>query len=623
MATPVRAPRTREICRRLTFCRNLGIKSGLEREMLIGHSNRIMSLLTRILPGRTHALAWLLLALFFAFGLFDHSLWSSNDTREGAMIREMVREGVWVTPVFNGKAYLEKPPLLHWTGVVLCKVFGRVNEGLVRLPAALYGFGALWIIGLWARDLGRERAGLAAAFMCAASVLYFEYTRIVLTDTALVFTVMLSLYLFWKSYTAFPRRLAGWIAFLAVSAVTFYAKGLIGPGLVWVAVGAFLLYRREWKLIVWLGMAFSLVLALVLAPWVAALWQAGGRDFLYGVFWENQFGRFLAFNDPNLPLDPYYVHKESVLYYLINLPVRLIPWTLLVIAALIAWFRPKSPMSGQTALFFRFALVGMLALLHVSSSKAACYALPLFPVLFLMTGIWMEDTAVRWTSAPDRCVIGLTFGLLGVAVLAAPLGYVLAFLAGMTAVWAPGTGAAVVCFGLALMTLAVGGYAEIRLWKAFRSGARADAILSAPMILAGLCLLSAAVFMPTVNYHRTYEPLAALVRQELNAGRRIALAGEHERDLGALMFYLDTRLEVVTLTPPSRPLGESGSKSRDRKAGTTACADFLYSRPGPAGIVVANGDLVRAKRLLIGKSYRIIQPGAGHKSREFRLLIAQ
>ncbi|MFH1969012.1 MAG: glycosyltransferase family 39 protein [Verrucomicrobiota bacterium] len=576
-----------------------------------------MSLLTRILPSRTHALAWLLLALFFAFGLFDHSLWSSNDTREGAMIREMVREGVWVTPVFNGQSYLEKPPLLHWTGVVLCKVFGRVNEGLVRLPAALYGFGALWIIGLWARDLGRERAGVVAAFLCATSVLYFEYARIVLTDTALAFMVVLSLYLFWKAYASGTRRLMGWMAFLTASAVTFYAKGLIGPGFVWLSVGAFLVYRREWKLIVLLGAAFSVVFALVLAPWVAALWRAGGGAFLYSVFWENQFGRFLAFNDPNLPLDPYYVHKESVLYYLVSLPVRLIPWTLLVMAALIFWFRPKSPVIGLPALFVRFVLVCMLALLHVSSSKAACYALPLFPILFLMTGIWLEDVATRlpavatlpalragWTSALDRRLVGLTFGLVGGAALAVPLGYVLTFLAGMTVVWAPGTGAAIICFGLALLTLVVGGYAEIRLWKVFRSGRRVDAILSAPMILAVLGLLNAAIFMPSVNCQRTYEPLAALVRQKLNAGVRIALAGERERDLGALMFYLDSRLKVVSFT------------------NATECADFLYKRPGPAGIVVAESDLIHAERLLFGKSFRIIQPmRGGHKSAKFRLLM--
>ena len=580
------------------------INYGLEWKIVIGHSSRNMSLLTRILPSRAHALAWLLLALFFAFGLFDHSLWSSNDTREGAMIREMVREGVWVAPVFNGQYYLEKPPLLHWTGVVLCKVFGRVNEGLVRLPAALYGFGALWIIGLWARDLGRERAGLVAAFLCATSLLYFEYTRIVLTDTALAFMVVLSLYLFWKAYTAGTRRFVGWLAFLAVSAVTFYAKGLIGPGLVWVSVGAFLVYRREWKLIVLLGAAFSLVFALVLTPWVVALWRAGGGAFLYSVFWENQFGRFLAFNDPNLPLDPYYVHKESVLYYLFSLPVRLIPWTLLVVAALVSWFRPKSPVTGLPALFVRFALVCMLALLHVSSSKAACYAMPLFPILFLMTGIWLEDTAIRGNSMLDRRLVGLTFGLVGVAALAVPLGYMLAFLAGMTVVWVPGTGAAIICFGLALLTLVVGGYAEIRLWKVFRSGQRVDAIRSAPMILAVLVLLDAAIFMPTLNYQRTYEPLAALVRQELNTGRRIALAGEHERDLGALMFYLDSRLPVVALT------------------NVAECVGFLYNCPGPAGIVVAESDLIHVKRLLIGKSFRIIQPmRSGYKSAEFRLLL--
>ncbi len=571
-----------------------------------------MNLLSRILPSRAYAPAWLLLALVFAFGLFDHSLWSSNDTREGAMIREMVREGVWVTPVFNGQAYLEKPPLLHWTGVVLCKLFGQVNEGLVRLPAALYGFGALWIIGLWARGMGRERAGVVAAFLCATSGLYFEYSRIVLTDTALAFMVVLSLYLFWTAYTAGPCRLLLWAAFLVASAVTFYAKGLIGPGFVWISVGVFLLYRREWKLIFWLGAIFSVVFALVLAPWIMALWHKGGSSFLYTVFWENQFGRFLAFNDPNLPMDPYYVHKESILYYLYSLPVRLIPWTLLVIAALIAWFRPKSPVAGLQTLFFRFALVCMLVLLHVSSAKTACYALPLFPFLFLMTGIWLEDAAMRlpavpaWASLLDRYAIGLTFGLMGIAALAAPLGYMLAFLAGIKEIWAPGAGVASMCFGLALLTLTIGTYALKRLWKSFRenvAGSRVEAILSAPMILAVIGLLDATLFIPAVNFQRTYEPLVDLVRQESKAGRRIAMAGEHERDLGALMFYLDSRVKVVSLK-------------------NNEFTDFLYGQPGPAGIVVADSELVHAKLRLMGKSFRIVQPTqGGHKSGEFWLLL--
>ena len=580
-----------------------------------------MNWLGNILPSRAFVPAWLLLTLFCVFGLFDHSLWSSNDTREGAMIREMVREGVWVTPVFNGQAYLEKPPLLHWTGVILCRIFGRVNEGLVRLPAALYGFAALWIIGLWARDLGHERAGLVSAFLCATSVLYFEYARIVLTDMALAFMVVLSLYLFWKAYTAVTHKFVRWLAFLAVSAGAFYAKGLIGPGLVWVSVGAFLLYRWEWKLIIGLGLAFGVIFVLVLAPWVTALWHVGGGmpvwpvtdldavkrllgQSLYSVFWENQFGRFLAFNDPNLPLDPYYVHKESVLYYLLSIPVRLIPWTMLVMAALFFWFKPKSPATGLASLFVRFALVCMLALLHVSSAKAACYALPLFPVLFLMTGVWLEDTAIRWKSKLDRYLIIGTFFTVGIAALAAPVGYVLAFLAGIKVVWAPGIGTAIICCGLALMTLAVGGYAEFRLWQAFRSGRRVDAILATPLVLAVMTLLNAAIFMPAVNFQRTYEPLADMVREELNSGTRIAMVGRHERDLGALMFYLDSRLDVVSL----------------EKNGE--CAAFLYGCREPAGLVVAESDFVRVGRRLSGKYFRKIQAVySGRKSKEFWLFL--
>ncbi|MBI2441270.1 MAG: glycosyltransferase family 39 protein [Lentisphaerae bacterium] len=557
-----------------------------------------------ILPSRDYRGAWLVLAIFCAFGVFDHSLWSSNDTREGAMIREMVREGVWVTPVFNGRPYLEKPPLLHWTAVALCKLFGRVNEGLVRLPAALYGFGALLIIGRWARALGRERAGLVAAFLCATSALYFEYSRIVLTDAALTFMVVLSLYLFWRAYTAGSTNQKRWIPFLAAAALAFYAKGLIGPGLIWVAVGAFLAYRREWKLIVALGAVFSVLFVLILAPWVAALWRSGGPGFLHSVFWENQFGRFLAFNDPNLPLDPYYVHKEPVLFYLISLPVRLLPWTLLVIPALIYFFRKKSPVEGLAATFIRCALLGMLALLHVSSAKAACYTLPIFPVLFLMTGIWLEDTAILWQSALDRRLIGLTFGLVGFVVLAVPLLYLLIFANPLVFIHLKGPSVASASFILEPIALATGIFAWRRLERIFRSGRRNETILTKPMVLAVLGLVNAAAFLPYVDFDRSYKPLAALVREELNAGARMALAGERERDLGALMFYLDSRLKVVALT------------------NATEWQAHLYEQPGRAGIVVAKSDLPQAEHLLLGQPFKTIQPtNCGTKSRAFRLIM--
>lgn len=107
------------------------------------------------LSSRERAGLLALLLVFSLFGLFDHSLWSANDTREGAMIASMARGGSWILPELNDVPYLEKPPLLHWIGAALCKLFGTVNEGLVRLPAALFGFGSLALIWLFGRALGR------------------------------------------------------------------------------------------------------------------------------------------------------------------------------------------------------------------------------------------------------------------------------------------------------------------------------------------------------------------------------------------------------------------------------------------------------------------------------------
>ncbi len=555
--------------------------------------------------GAYERMCWLLLAVFCAFGLFDHSLWSSNDTREGAMIREMVRENIWVAPSFNGQYYLEKPPLLHWTAVVFCRMADRVNEGLVRLPAALFGFGALLLIGAWARALGQTRAGLPAAFMCATSALYFEYSRIVLTDAALTCAVILALYLFWRGYSA--KRFAWYVflPFLVVSALAFYAKGLIGPGLIWVAVALFLCIRREWKLIFGLGFAFALIFTVSLLPWVWALWKTGGMDFLHGVFWENQFGRFLAFNDPALPLDPYYVHKESIFYYLKNIPLRLLPWTLLVLPALWHWFRPGRIRRDPAALFVRTALLGMLAVLHLSSAKAACYSMPVFPVLFLMTGVWLADSLQNGFSQIERRLIWTTFGILAGAVLLAPLAYVVMFASGLSYIWAPGRSAALAGLGLAVMTLTAGFWSLRRILRKIRAGQQQQSLFELPIVLTVLGMLGAAIYTPVLEYQRSYVPLTDAVRVELEAGRRMALAGMHERNLGALMFYLDRRFDVVSTT-----------NAHELNA-------FWDAAGGASGLVVSEHDLQKVQNGLEDKEYIVRPvPHDGKKSREFRLLLA-
>jgi len=572
----------------------------------------------------------ILLALVCAFGLFDHSLWSGNDAREGAMISEMARTRTWVAPVFNGVHYLEKPPLLHWTGMIFCRIFhsealervGAVNEGLVRLPAAVYAFFTLLIVIAWARALGREQAGFAAAFMCATSALFFEYARIVLTDSALTFMVVFSLWLFWRAQTAEKWLVGHYLLFLFVSAFSFYAKGLIGPGMIWLSVMAWLAFQKRFRLMFVLVPIFALVFVSVLLPWVFALWKTGGGAYLYKVFWENQFGRFLSFSDQTLPLDPYLIHKEPVYFYLLSLPVRLLPWTLLVIPALYYWFRRESPVKGELAAFLKTSLLSIVFLLHISAAKAACYALPLFPFIFLMTGIWLEDAAAAWQAASatpsawsakpqpqawrewiGRSLIIITFVLTGAAIIAAPAAYLLAFLFGIQAVRTPCPGADWLCFLIALMAVLTGFILERKIWLAFQDGKRRSVLLIMPVFVAVIGLVGGSVFVPAVDYYRTYLPFSRLVQGEIAAGRRIVFASDSERDLGAFMFYLNSRLETVSFT------------------NRVSWCGIVSTGKEPTGIIVPAKELRNALRQMGGVPYGLKQAEkCGKKSSSFRLV---
>lgn len=555
------------------------------------------------LTRKERLIAFGLLAALFIVGVFDHNLWS-NDAREGAMIREMVREGQWVTPVFSGQAYLEKPPLLHWTAALMCRAAGTVTAGLVRLPSALYGFGAVVLAIALGRRFGRERAGWLSALLCATSMLYIEYSRVVLTDAALTFMVMLALYTFWRAYSAVSHRLAFYFIFLVVSALSFYAKGLIGPGFIWVTVGVFLAMRRRWQLLFGLASAFAIVFALALAPWVYALWQKGGLDYLETAFWANQFGRFFSFNDPALPEDPYRVHKQPVWFYLVKvLPVRLLPWTVLALPAFAHWFRPGSPVKGELPALLKTALIAMLVVLHASSAKAACYVLPLFPIIFLMVAVWLEDALDRGPALFERMAIAVTYGALVAALLILPLAYAMALGKASPFLLEPGlwvASRALVLEMLALgLTLLIGG----QLWRAWQNRQAARAGMRFPVMVAFLLLFHALALIPIYDFQRTSKPFADVVAREIASGRSIGFAGKVSRDRGEFMFHLDRRLDAVSVT-------------------NDQIRAFLFDTKGPAGVILPVRNLAPAVTRLPTGCFRVLRANhAGDKSADFLLLI--
>src|SRR2546427_10086500 len=72
------------------------------------------------------ATALVALAVVLAALPIGSDLYQGGEAREGLVVREMLRTGDWILPLWNGSVMPSKPPLFHW---------------LAAAPAALPGPG--------------------------------------------------------------------------------------------------------------------------------------------------------------------------------------------------------------------------------------------------------------------------------------------------------------------------------------------------------------------------------------------------------------------------------------------------------------------------------------------------
>lgn len=566
----------------------IGVRSGVAR--LAGVRPEIFAL-------------WALLVIFGLTGVFGRSLWGPNETREGSMIWDMYRHEQWLVPTMNGEPYLEKPPLLHWTGLALCWIAGGPSEGLLRLPSALFGLGTLALLLLlirqeaatWFDRRQREAAGWAAALMCGTAAQFIEYSRIVLTDMALTFTVALAMVTFWLAWRR-PSR-GRWAVFLLATALSFYAKAMIGPIFVWLAVGLFLLLRRRLGLAVVLGAAFIPIVVAVVGPWLIALHDQLGWPAVRFLLWDNQFGRFFTFGDPTLPVDPFFVHKESWHYYLHEVPKYMLPWSGVVGAALFGAWRRWRTHRDPFDEFLACWIIGPMVLLQFSSAKVATYALPLYPPLFALAGMWLVTGHPKWVRGVTR--ISLAAALLALTALPG---------AQLSAAWLLPRGVrvgSVTMFGhlwavAALVAIAIGVGSVIRL--AMR-GEDLREMVAGPALVAFAVVAVTGVVVPVVEAQRSYRPIVALARDASEKGLEVIIGTSQSRDLGAFNFYLDRRLTVV------EDPGE--------------IVQFLRSRK-PRGVIMPIGRLDDLRTRLGAIPVRTIRAGARHSlSRTFVLVTNQ
>ncbi|MFO0795387.1 MAG: glycosyltransferase family 39 protein [Candidatus Brocadiaceae bacterium] len=356
-------------------------------------------------------LTGLVLAGFFLFLMYIWAmpLIDPDEPRYASTARDMVVNGNWIVPHFNGVPRINKPPLFYWTVALSYKIFG-INEFSSRLPSALAAIGTAIITYAWRKrycgkfqDRSAKDAFWAGMILMTSPLFYF-IARFCITDMLLTFFVSAALYVFFVEYT--EHTSVGATGFQTSSykrmllyfllAMVFLVKGHVGILLFILVNVSFLLFMRDFRYIrrVWYLPGFLLFLGIICA-WGIPFWLSLGTQQITSLLSQETSGRFVSG----------YAHPEPFYYYLPVLIMGFFPLSpfLFLVFAHIIKRKNSMPLEEKRYLYFFSAwFVLTLVIFSLSRSKLMTYILPLSPSVALLTSSlsqWETDNRLgKWTN---------------------------------------------------------------------------------------------------------------------------------------------------------------------------------------------------------------------------------
>jgi 4-amino-4-deoxy-L-arabinose transferase-like glycosyltransferase len=360
------------------------------------------------------ALATLLALLWFG-NLGLRTLTEPDEGRYAEIPREMLVTGDWLAPHLNGIQYLEKPPLQYWATAALYSVFG-VHPWVSRLYTAGLGFGLLILVGLAGWRWYSAATGLYAALMLGSAALFYVLAHLNTLDMALAVYLSLAMLAFVHAQRAnhgastTAARYWLWLAWLAIG-LAVLQKGLVGLVLPGFAVALYLLWQRDWALLLRMQLVPGLALALALnLPWWW-LMQQRNPAFVEWFFVHEHYTRFLT-NEHD--------RAEPWWYFSALLMLGILPWIAPMTRGFLSALRARASAkpAGNAPAFAseRFIAVWAAAVFvfySPSGSKLAPYILPMLPPLALLAARYL---ALRPLSVPAlrttlacATIVGLLF----------------------------------------------------------------------------------------------------------------------------------------------------------------------------------------------------------------------
>jgi 4-amino-4-deoxy-L-arabinose transferase-like glycosyltransferase len=480
-------------------------------------------------------LAMTCLIVFFALG--DRSLWGSEG-RWAEVTREMMLTGDYFHPTINGEPYFDKPLITYWLIAAIALVTGTLNELIARLPSAIAGIAAVWATLRLGRRLSSPVVGRIAAVILLTSYGLIYQSRMAAADTENLATIMLAAIWYWSR-----RDKLNFGTFIVLYLIIFIGSLCKGPVAAVVTALVILpdaIAEKRWK--AFLGPASILAVVIGLAVYFAPfIWASKTNPESYkssglALVWQENVQRFIA------PID----HKNPVYTYLWAVPMLILPWAPLFIAALITAITYWKKLDMNTRWLVKVIAV-IFVFFSLSGSRRDYYILPIVPFCALLTAViftqFRQFTPSRVISVGFEIQKGLLLGAIGVELAAAvvflimPKGKDLVPLAAVA--------------GLSIMLAVTAIVAAIAVNRASaRLTEKAEERVFLPLGIAALFVMGGffCVQQPKLESYRSESNFAADIKGATAnmPAQRIALLQKGEVD-AKMIFYVGKKSPVTLL----------------------------------------------------------------------------
>lgn len=484
----------------------------------------------------------LALAPLWLISILDRGVWTPDEPREADIAWRMSQQSDHTLPQLAGKPFLEKPPLTYWLSAAGTALFDQP-----RAPNILYAIVTALAVGATAAAMADAGVAFLSALLAGSVLLAFRASAWLAPDAALLAGCAIALLGAYRGYTAPPgrRKLLGYTLMHAGAAAGFMAKsapGWLVPALTLITLIA---WERRWSELRRIELhAGFLVQALIIGPWIYAVTRTStSHDALVALFWHNVIGRFTKVAAP-VALDYTAGHRNWPGKYLFELPVYLLPWTLLAVAALKrAWLRVRAP--GVAGTPWRFAIAAALPFLLILSIAATArdiYAAPAMLGMSLLIGLWAGESRMSPLDA---------LALRGTRVLVMLIACVFA---GFLALLANGdppppydtqdsTNRLIALFA-AIATVVVAAISLRRAARAQRQGSASSSVICTFAAYAGALCVSAIAAFPAIDQWQNL-PLLAEAIQYRTSGMPLGLLDPDETTIAILDDRLQTPFSVL------------------------------------------------------------------------------